>query len=106
MYGEEKVIQREWTAPGLVKVCYQRALGVDLPHNAATLMTDSHFTTVDSIDKLEAGGIIVTSSHVGIYSGENTVIHEPHTGDKCKEVPLEDFLRSRPTAIFRNYNGQ
>lgn len=91
---------------GLVKVCYQRALGVDLPHNAATLMTDNHFTTVDSIDKLEAGGIIVTSSHVGIYSGENTVIHEPQTGDKCKEVPLEDFIRSRPTAIFRNYSGQ
>lgn len=91
---------------GLVKVCYQRAFGVDLPHNAATLMTDSHFTTVDSIDQLQAGGIIVTKSHVGIYTGENTVIHEPQTGDVCKEVPLETFLRSRPTAIFRNYNGQ
>ncbi|MCI8759940.1 MAG: hypothetical protein HFJ34_02250 [Clostridia bacterium] len=91
---------------GLVKVCYQRALGVDLPHKAESLMTDDHFTTVNSIDELQAGGIIVTKTHVGIYSGEKTVIHEPQTGDVCKEVPVEDFIRSRPTAIFRNYSGQ
>lgn len=94
----------EWIAPGLVKVCYKRALGVDLPHKAEYLMTDSHFTDVKSANELSGGDIIVTKTHVGIYTGVGTVIHEPRTGDVCKEVSLESFLKNRKGVKFRHYN--
>ncbi len=89
---------------GLVKVCYQRALNVSLPHKAAALMTDSHFTTVQSVEELTPGDIIVTPTHVGIYTGEGTVIHEPQTGDVCKEVSLESFIKGRTNLLYRHYN--
>ena len=91
---------------GLVVVCYKRALGVTLPHYTGSLMTDSHFTTVSSIDELTAGDIIVSASHVGIYTGEGTVIHEPKEGDVCREVSLEEFLAwSSDEYIYRHYTG-
>ncbi len=62
---------------GLVKVCYQRAYGISLPHYTGSLMTDSRFRTVGSIDQLKGGDIIVSANHVGIYTGAGTVIHEP-----------------------------
>ncbi len=89
---------------GLVKVCYKRALGVDLPHKAELLMTDSHFTDVKSANELSGGDIIVTKTHVGIYTGVGTVIHEPGIGDVCKEVSLESFLKDRTGVKFRHYN--
>lgn len=89
---------------GLVKVCYERAYGITLPHYTGALMADSHFTTVGSINELTAGDIILSPGHVVIYTGEGTIIHEPRSGDVCKEVSLDDYFRTHKNCTFRHYN--
>lgn len=93
---------------GLVTYCYREALGVSIPHYTGSQMTDSHFQTVSSVDELSAGDIILRGgnppSHVGIYTGEGTVVHAPHTGDFVKEVSYDQFASSGGLT-FRHYIG-
>lgn len=97
---------------GLVTVCYKRALGVYIPHGTSYLINDKHFKTVNSVDKLSPGDIIVCrgagKGHVGIWAGNNKVIHEyPRTG--CQVVTLKDFLKSTGPSYgkyqYRHYIG-
>ena len=74
-------------------------------------MTDTKFKTVSSVDELAAGDIIldggsIMPSHVGIYSGEGTVIHAPTFNDKVREVPLAEFYGwVTGNETFRHYVG-
>jgi cell wall-associated NlpC family hydrolase len=63
---------------GLVMYVYAQ-LGVSLPHNAAAQM--SALPAVPLSD-LEPGDLVFFNgaSHVGIYVGNGTMIHAPHTG--------------------------
>lgn len=95
---------------GLVTYCYRQALSVEIPHWTISQMTDSHFQTVSSVDELSAGDIILdggsSPSHVGIYTGEGTVIHAPTFGDHVREVPLEEFYGWVSGAeTYRHYIG-
>ncbi len=79
---------------GLVMVCYERTLGVSVGRDTVSEYNDSQFEHVSSIDDLVAGDLIQPhSGHVVIYTGKetNTIIHEPHTGDVCKEVSLDEY---------------
>lgn len=77
---------------GLVMVCYKRALGVTVGRTTDDEYEDSQFEHVSSINDLVPGDLIQpTPRHVVIYTGNNSIIHEPHTGDVCKEVSLDDY---------------
>ena len=95
---------------GLVYYCYQNTFNMTIGRDTYAQVNDSNFTTVSSLDELGAGGIILCDRggnvhHVGIYSGEQTVIHAPHTGDVVKEVPMDKFCGGQ-TLIYRNFNGK
>lgn len=95
---------------GLVTYCYRQALSVEIGHYTGTQMTDSRFKTVGSVDELTAGDIILDGgnmpSHVGIYSGEGTVIHAPTFNDHVREVPLAEFYGwVTGNETFRHYVG-
>lgn len=96
---------------GLVTYCYRQALSVEVGHYTGTQMTDTKFKTVSSVDELAAGDIIldggsIMPSHVGIYSGEGTVIHAPTFNDKVREVPLAEFYGwVTGNETFRHYVG-
>lgn len=89
---------------GLVVVCYRRALSVEVPHQTGQIFNSDLFEKVDSVDKLSPGDLIQFggsggSGHVGIYTGEGTVIEEPGwnvpgSGNVCVETDLDKFLTS------------
>lgn len=102
---------------GLVVVCYERALGVSLPHNTGYIFQSDLFEHVDSVDELVAGDLIQfggsgMAGHIGIYTGEGTVIEEPGWnvpgyGNVCVETDLNDFLSSSSYSgpYFLHYVG-
>ena len=63
---------------GLVMYVYAQ-LGVELPHNAYAQMTS---LPAVPLSDLEPGDLVFfnSASHVGIYVGNGTMIHAPHTG--------------------------
>jgi peptidoglycan DL-endopeptidase CwlO len=63
---------------GLVMYVYAQ-LGVSLPHNAAAQMLSLRAVPLTA---LEPGDLVFFNgaSHVGIYVGNGTMIHAPHTG--------------------------
>src|SRR6188472_3914528 len=67
---------------GFVMYVYER-LGIGLPHSSSMLWGVGR--PVDRND-LRAGDIVFFNglSHVGIYVGNGTFVHSPHTGDVVK----------------------
>lgn len=65
-----------------------KAAGVTLPHNAA-----SQWSQVAHISRsqLAPGDLVFYNNlgHVGIYVGNNTIIHAPHTGDVVKYASVD-----------------
>lgn len=95
---------------GLVTYCYREALGVTVGHWTITQYSDPQFITVSSVDELSAGDIILDGgsapSHVGIYTGNGTVIHAPTFNDYVREVSLSEFYGwVAGNETFRHYNG-
>jgi peptidoglycan DL-endopeptidase CwlO len=64
-------------------------LGVSLPHNAAAQM--SALPAVPLSD-LQPGDLVFFNgaSHVGIYVGNGTMIHAPHTGTVVQFGSIND----------------
>ncbi len=96
---------------GLVTYCYRQALGVEVPHQTKKLAKSSAFRTVSSVDQLSPGDIILDGgnniSHVGIYSGNGTVIHAPEPGSNVTEISLERFQNAvAGFETYRTYIGQ
>jgi cell wall-associated NlpC family hydrolase len=78
---------------GFVMYVYGR-LGVELPHSSSMLWGAGH--PVDRTHLL-AGDLVFFNglSHVGIYVGNGTFVHSPHTGDVVKISRLsEDWYGS------------
>ena len=91
---------------GLVYVCYQRALGVTVGRTTYAEYTDSQFEHVSSIDQLVAGDLVQpTDGHVMIYTGEGTLIHEPQSGDVCKEVSIDSYPQVKNAYAYLHYKG-
>ena len=88
---------------GLVHVCYGQ-MGIDVPHQTGEIYKSDLFEDVGSIDRLEPGDLIQfggpnSEGHVGIYTGEGTVVEEPgwdtpEGGNACVERNLTDFINS------------
>ena len=57
------------------------AFGVSLPHSSSALRSVGYGV---SIDEIQPGDIVCYSGHVGIYAGNNTLVHasSPETGIK------------------------
>ena len=57
------------------------AFGVSLPHSSSALRSVGYGV---SIDDIQPGDIVCYSGHVGIYAGNNTLVHasSPETGIK------------------------
>jgi peptidoglycan DL-endopeptidase CwlO len=68
-------------------------VGVSLPHNAA--MQYSYGSAV-SRENLQPGDLVFFNGlgHVGLYIGNNQMIHAPHTGDVVKISPLTGWYAS------------
>ena len=102
---------------GLVAYCYRQALGVEVPHYTKSLATSNLFETVTSADELSAGDIILDGGnnigHVGIYSGNGTVIHsaiKTEYGlsgiDGVQEESLQDYCDYHGGfEVYRRYKG-
>ena len=65
---------------GFVMAVYA-AFGVSLPHSSSALRSVGYGV---SIDEIQPGDIVCYSGHVGIYAGNNTLVHasSPETGIK------------------------
>jgi peptidoglycan DL-endopeptidase CwlO len=73
---------------GLVMYVYAQ-LGVSLPHNAAAQMASLPAVPLNA---LEPGDLVFFNgaSHVGIYVGNGTMIHAPHTGTVVQFGSIND----------------
>jgi peptidoglycan DL-endopeptidase CwlO len=65
-------------------------IGISLPHNAA--MQYGYGSPV-SRENLQPGDLVFFNGlgHMGIYIGNNQMIHAPHTGDVVKISALTDW---------------
>lgn len=61
---------------GLTMYCYAQA-GISLPHSASA---QTAYFTSESLSQAQAGDLIWYSGHVGIYVGNNTILHAPYPG--------------------------
>lgn len=71
---------------GFTSYVYRNALGVSLPRTSRE--QSRSFTKISSISSLKAGDLVFFGNgsvgHVGIYVGDGTFIHSPHTGSVVK----------------------
>jgi cell wall-associated NlpC family hydrolase len=78
---------------GLVKYCYKQAAGKDLPHFTGDLMNKGKKV---SRKNLKVGDLVFPSSHhVGIYVGNDQIIHAPKKGDVVKISKIWSFYTAR-----------
>lgn len=99
---------------GLVTYCYREALGVNVPHQTGSIYTSPLFEQV-TFSELAAGDLIQfggsnLTGHVGIYTGENTVIEAPGWivpgwGNNVVETPVENFTNSNAGPYYLKYVG-
>ena len=58
-------------------MCAYAAAGISLPHSSDAQM--AYFTSIP-LSQAQAGDLIWYSGHVGIYVGNNTILHAPYPG--------------------------
>ena len=77
---------------GLVVASYARA-GIKLPHQTGGLIGRGRSV---SRAQLQPGDLVFPSSgHVGIYLGDNMMIHAPHPGDHVRIAKVYAFYAGR-----------
>ena len=79
---------------GFVMSVYQ-AFGISLPHSSSALRSVGYGVSLDAI---QPGVIVCYSGHVGIYAGNNTLLHasSPSTGIKyTSPVTYREILAIR-----------
>jgi cell wall-associated NlpC family hydrolase len=69
---------------GLTMMAWAQA-GVSMPHSSSDQM--AMFPSV-SMDQLQPGDLVFWSGHVGIYVGNGSVLHAPHTGTYVQITPI------------------
>lgn len=71
---------------GFTSYVYRNALGISLPRTSRE--QSRTYTKISSISELKAGDLVFFGSgsvgHVGIYVGNGSFIHSPHTGSVVK----------------------
>jgi len=74
---------------GLTMASWANA-GVSLPHVAADQWRSSKVQQFKDRSQLQPGDLVFYNGlgHVGIYVGNNTIIHAPHTGDFVRYAPV------------------
>jgi cell wall-associated NlpC family hydrolase len=83
--------ERGFDCSGLVRYVFQNAMGLALPHNAAE---QSRVGRSVKMDELRPGDLVFFNtrrfafSHVGIYLGDNKMIHAPATGKPVQVVDM------------------
>jgi cell wall-associated NlpC family hydrolase len=72
-----------------------QAFGISLPHSSSALRSVGYGVSLDAI---QPGDIVCYSGHVGIYAGNNTLLHasSPSTGIKyTSPVTYREILAIR-----------
>jgi cell wall-associated NlpC family hydrolase len=79
---------------GLVVWSFAQAGRSGLPHSTYSLI---NMGVEVPMDQLQVGDLVFSSSigHVGIYVGNNSFVHAPHSGDVVKVTSLGDYGMSR-----------
>ena len=78
---------------GLTQYVYKQALGIDITRTTYTQINQGKSV---SQSQLLPGDLVFTSSgHVGIYIGNNQMIHAPQTGDVVKISNIWSFYAGR-----------
>lgn len=73
--------------------------------------SQEQFASGQAVDKsnLQAGDLVFygngEATHVGIYEGNNKIIHSPHTGDVVKESNFSTYWTSAYLGARRYYKG-
>lgn len=73
--------------------------------------SQEQFSSGQAVDKsnLQAGDLVFygngEATHVGIYEGNNKIIHSPHTGDVVKESDFSTYWTSAYLGARRYYKG-
>ena len=73
--------------------------------------SQEQFASGQAVDKsnLQAGDLVFygngEATHVGIYEGNNKIIHSPHTGDVVKESDFSTYWTSAYLGARRYYKG-
>lgn len=86
---------------GFVQYLAKKHLGMDMPRVAAD---QAKFGTAVSRDQLQPGDLVFfntsgrRNSHVGIYIGDNQMVHAPRTGARVRVEKLSSYWTKR-------YNG-
>ena len=71
--------------------------------------SQKQFASGQAVDKsqLQAGDLVFygngEATHVGIYEGNNKIIHSPHTGDVVKESDFSTYWTSAYLGARRFY---
>lgn len=78
---------------GFTQYVYKQAVGIDI---SRTTYTQINQGIVVSQSNLQLGDLVFTSAgHVGIYIGNNKIIHAPQTGDVVKTSTIWSFYAAR-----------
>lgn len=82
---------------GFTSYVYRNALGISIPRSSRE--QSQAFTKITSISALQPGDLVFfgsgTVGHVGIYVGNGTFIHSPHTGSVVKYESLSGNYANR-----------
>lgn len=92
-----------WDCSGLTQAAL-KSVGVDVPHSALQQMLSTKAATIhggtrqNPLDttNLLPGDLIfpdLVGDHVGIYAGNNKIIHAPRPGTKVSEIPVWAIAR-------------
>ena len=82
---------------GFTSYVYRNALGISIPRTSRE--QSRTFTKISSISDLQPGDLVFFGSgsvgHVGIYVGDGSFIHSPHTGSVVKYDSLYGHYANR-----------
>lgn len=83
----------QFDCSGLTQYCYRQALGKDITRTTYTQITQGK--VIAQADMKPGDLVFPHAGHVGIYVGNNMMIHAPQTGDVVKIGPVYKWYAAR-----------
>ncbi len=82
--------EKGFDCSGFVLYCYSKA-GISLPHKSSSQYTGGKKVEFKDAKPADVLAFYSPITHVGIFLGENKMIHSPKTGDVVKIVSMEGY---------------
>ena len=89
---------------GLIVAAFKAGTGYGLPRTTYTMIADPRLTVVSKANLQPGDLVFPDAGHVGIYTGNGSMIDAPHTGAFVREGPVWGFLTARRIPLPGNAN--